>query len=456
MPSETATRIGWIGWLIVVAALALRLYYVSVAEVDTPLRADAGQYFRIAVNISQSFTVSTAVPNPAGVAPDSYRAPGYPTLIAGLYMLFNDLQQTYWAVLILQCLLGAGTVALTLGLTLRIMPKAWAYASAVLVAIWPHLIALGGYILTETMFGFCVAISAYCTVLFLEKKTLGAGIAAGASLAAAALVNQIFLAFSVPLAVWCLLSRRSTAALMFACVALAPSTLWALRDMHIQTTAGHSASGRLMENVLVGMEPDYIPRYKIRPDQPEAIAAWERITDGLQAYASSPRAELADITSRLTSEPGKFLLWYASKPSKLWTWSIVQGYGDVYVYPMVVAPFDEQVLLRVIASLCHGLNGVMMWAALGGVIVFAFKRRRSDGLSYCAGTIVLALFLFITVVHTLLTPDARYAVPFRPFEIILAVFAACFTYEQTRRRRFVAASRNEAAACPGENKICHD
>jgi 4-amino-4-deoxy-L-arabinose transferase-like glycosyltransferase len=423
MPIGAARRIGWFGWLIVVAALVVRLYYISAAEVDTPLRADAGQYFRIAYNVTHSLTFSTAIPDPAGVTPDSYRAPGYPALIAVLLLLLGDLQNAYWAVLILQCLLGAATVGLSLCLALRVMPRPWAYASAILTALWPHLITLSGYVLTETTFGFLVALSAWCLVLLLERRTQGVLISAGASLAAAALVNQVILAFSVPLAVWYVASRRSRGALLFAALALVPPALWGLRDARMQAVPGNSASGRLMENVLIGMEPDYIPRYKITADEPQAAAAWQRITDGLHAYAVNPRQELADIGGRLASEPGKYLLWYASKPAQFWTWSIVQGYGDVYVYDMVVAPFDEQPLLRIVAALCHGMNGMLMWAAFAGVIVFALRRKRATREFVCAAWVIASLFIFATLVHTVLTPDARYAVPFRPFEIILAITA---------------------------------
>src|SRR5262249_11482141 len=159
---------------------------------------------------------------------------------------------------------------------------------------------------------------------------------------------------------------------------------------------GHSASSRLMENVLIGMEPDYIPRYKITPAEPEAAAAWQRITDGLNAYAANPRAELADVAARLASEPGKVLLWYAAKAARFWTWSIVQGYGDIYVYDMVFAPFDEQPMLRAVASICHGLNDLLMWAAFAGVVVFSLRHRRATGAATPAGVIVVSLFLFAT------------------------------------------------------------
>jgi len=427
-------RLGWGGLAIVVFALTMRLYYISVAQVDQPLRADAGQYFRIALNVKTYGTFSTAAPNSDGVVADTYRAPGYPALIALFASTLNNTQKTYWAILLLQCLLGAATVSLSILLALRLMPRPWAYAAGIIVAIWPHLITLGGYVLTETVFGFLVALSAYTLVLMLEGHRWLLTVCAAACLAMAALVNQVILGFSIPLVAWFCFSRRSLRACLFALLAIGPPTLWAIRDIQLNSLGMRSGSGRLIENILIGAEPDFIPRYKDNANDSAAVAARERISAEQRVFAADPRRAAEDVLNRLSSEPKRYLLWYLSKPAAFWAWSIVQGYGDVYEYTMLVAPFDVNPGLRLIASICHGLNNIVMIAALAGVILY-FRRRREESTCYqLAGAMVMILFVYATVVHSILTPDARYAVPFRPFEIILALLAAYTLIEIAFRR----------------------
>jgi hypothetical protein len=437
-------RFGWAGMAIVALGLFLRLYYVSIAEVDQPLRADAAQYFQIALNVRNFSTFSTSVPTAEGVPADSYRAPGYPALIALLGSIFGSNENTYWSILVLQCLLGAATVALTLLLALRIMPVPWAYAAAVLTAIWPHLITLGGYVLTETVFGFLVILSAYTLVLMLERRGWLAPVVAGVAFAAAALVNQIILGLSIPLAIWLCLARRSWRIALFTLLALGPPALWSVRDAHIETTSRMSSAGRLIENVLTGMEPDFIPHYKDDAREPAAVAARRRIADGQQVYVKDRSAALAGVWQRLKSEPGRLFWWYLEKPVYFWTWSVFQGYGDVYVYPMLFAPFDRNPVLRAIASLCHGLNTVIMMAAFAGAFVW-LRRKRETGQFRVTAAIVALVFLYATVIHTILNPDARYAVPFRPFEFVLAMLAASALAERMLQARHNRSTPETAA-----------
>lgn len=441
--------LGGAGWLIVALALVLRLYYISVAQVDHPLRADAGQYFIIAHNVLESGTFSTANPASGPVAPDSYRAPGYPAVIALASAAFGDLQSSYWAVLILQCLLGTASVALTLLIARRMMPLAWALLAAGLAAVWPHLITLSGYVLTETLFGFLLALAALFLVGVLENATRGRVVAAAASLAAAALVNEMALGFTLAFAAWLLVRRRWSLALLFAVVALGPSTLWAVRDSRLDLSGDRSSGGRLIQNVLVGMEPDYVPWYRDTTNTPAAVAARARIEREQRQFAHDPDQLPAILGARLADRPWHLLAWYAAKPFALWRWGIEQGAGDIYVYPMLVGPFDAVAALRVLASVCHGLNRIVMLGAFAGLILVVVRRRKSP--SGAAAVIAALLFGYVTAVQTLLMPDARYAVPFRPFEFLLAVWVVAVALQSVRARREAVAALPAADAAPGRH-----
>lgn len=443
--SATRIRIGRAGWLIVAAAALLRLWYFSIAEIEQPFRGDEGQYFRIAYNVVHSQTFSTDVPTAAGVRADSYRAPGYPLLVAAVLWPVGDFVSAYRVVLVIQCLLGAATVLLCLLLGLRMLTRPAALAAASLAAVWPHLITLGDYALTETLFGFLVALSAWLLVLALEVDDWRRHAAAGIALAAAALVNQILLGFSLLLCLWLGLRRRSWGAAVLVLFALAPPALWMVRDSHLHASGQRSGAVRLMENVLIGMEPDFVPRYAENAGDPAGIAARARIADGQRVFAENPRQAFADVVDRLASDPWRMLGWYATKPAQFWSWSIVQGYGDVYVYTMRFAPFDATPPLRLLAAICHGLNAVIMAAAFAGTALVALRRRRDTPGTGTAAVIVAAVFAYATLVHTVLTPDVRYAVPFRAFEFLMAALAIQWLWQAAVRLRAVRQDSRPAA-----------
>jgi hypothetical protein len=428
-------RLGRIGWAIVLAALCMRLCYDFVAQINDPLRADSGQYFTIALNVLKNATYSTADPESASVVADSYRAPGYPTIIAGMIWLFGGMGRAFLGVLVLQALMGAAVVALTIKLALRIMPRQFAFAAGMLSAVWPHLISLGGYALTETTFGYLVCLSAFMLVEARGNPTSSRNAIAGLSLAAAALVNPVILGFSVLLVVWLCVNQRIRATLFFALLAFGPPAIWAMRDAQLQPVPRLSSSGRLIENVLIGAEPNFVPGYSAGGNTAAAVAARQWIEHERDVFAASPGGAVLDVWDRISSRPGYYLLWYLSKPAQFWTWSIVQGKGDIYEYPMLVAPFDSVLPLRVIAAVCHGINTPLMLASFAGVIFFLLMRKRLADTQRTAAGMVTAVFVYATAIHTILTPDARYATPFRPFEFILATMVVCYLIEQWRHHR---------------------
>lgn len=443
--SVSTTFIGWGGIAIAVAALVLRLHYIDVAQDENPVRADAGQYFRLAFNIVNHATFSTALPGATIVDPDSYRAPGYPLLIAVFLWLFGDFQRTYYSVLAAQCVLGASTVGLSILLAMRMMPRGYAYACGVLVGVWPHLITLGGYMLTETLFGFLLVLGAYFLARALDSRATREIAAAAVTFAAAALVNQIAAGLSAVLIAFLCLARMRRHALLFAILALGPPALWAVRDSQVHPPTRLSAAGRLMENVVIGMEPDWVPRYGDNGDNPSAVEARARIENELDTFATDPQRAFADIGKRLALSPGHYFVWYLTKPAQFWTWSIVQGSGDIYQYPMLVAPFNSEFPLRLIASICRGLNPIVMWAALGGVLLVLMPRRLGvPAPATCAGPIVVVVAIYATVLHSILTPDARYAAPFRPFEFMLALLSVCALATWWRRIRLHGSSAHRA------------
>ena len=176
-------------------AFALRLHYVLYAQPEMLIRADAAQYFRIAINVVDHGVYSDAMRSDTAPSPDSYRGPGYPTLIALPLALSHDSMTTYWSILVLQAALGAGVAVLVFLLARRWMPPGFALASGLLVAIWPHLIVQAGCLLTESPFGFLLVGGIYLSLRALESDRMAYSMAAAVAFACAALMNSMIVLF---------------------------------------------------------------------------------------------------------------------------------------------------------------------------------------------------------------------------------------------------------------------
>lgn len=403
---------------IVALALFLRLYYQQVTVVDQPVRADAAQYARIAWNLRQHGVVSMAPPADTPPVPDSYRGPGYPLLLAGAMGLAGtDDPRWYGYALTAQALLGAGTVALIMLIAGGFLAPAYVRAVGLLYAVWPHAITLSGYLLTETLFGFTLALGVYLLTRALASRRVLTFASAGAAFSFAALVNPIIIPFA-PLAGALLLRRAPRPALVFMlCAALLPAW-WAVRGAGIPAAPNATSSYRLAENLLIGAEPDFPGAYR---GDPVGLAVRARVDEALDAYAAHPAALGPLLLERLAAEPVRLLAWYLlEKPAALWTWSVAQGVGDVYVYPTPVSPFELNPWYRALHALCYGLNTPLMVAAFGMLGVVLYRAWRGPAPPDALWLTAL-LVGYATAIHMVLTPDARYAVPFRGFEIALAV-----------------------------------
>lgn len=402
-------------------ALLFRAYYILHAQPEIPLRADAAQYFRIAINVLQYGTYSSTNPGDGVPIPDSYRGPGYPTMIVLPLALFHDVGASYWFMLSLQVLLGTGVAVLAFLLARRWLSARFAFAAGLLVALSPHLVSQGGYILTEPVFGFLLMAAAVLTARAHETGRPRSFALAGGSFAAAALVNPMIAPFALLPAARLVIARKWTLAALFIAMALVPPGLWMARDVQLHETGEHSSAGRLFENVIVGIEPDYNRFYR-DPSDSKGIAARMRVHDGLILFDHDRGEAYRTIFDRVSAQPVEYFVWFLQKPLLLWAWGIGQGAGDLYVYPMRSSPFEANPLYRLIAALFFGLNIPIAAAAFISsalTLRVAFSGRLQEENSFLL--LCVAMFLYATAVHTVLIPDARYANPFRPFEYLIAL-----------------------------------
>lgn len=435
---------------ITVLALALRWYYVSTAVVLNPVRGDATQYFAYAWNLAHHGVFAKDAMNAAILHPDNYRDPGYPIFLALWMKMLGAGDAWYVAVLLCQALLGALTVALAVQLGKHWLSTRWAIASGLLMAVWPHSITINGYLLTETLFGFLCALGLLLFARACLHGSIWRATIAGLVIGAAALTNAVLLPFAILLAgflAWRKLAPRKI------CVALAVGALllpgaWAIRNTQIAApTAGNSSKDRALQNFVQGAWPNFHDAYRNSvfgdaPTQASARNTLHAVDEEYAALSDSPASGAKAIMQRFNQHPWRYAAWYLlEKPQELWGWSVVIGQGDIYVYPTRNAPFQISPPWIALAAICHALNLLLMLLALASLPVAWLRRPSSHGQGNQAGRTslvsVICLLAFVTLVYTTLQAEPRYSIPFRSFEMLLAVTTLCWITTWVRDKRAI-------------------
>lgn len=414
---------GWIFLLVGIGLLAfvLRWYYVTHAIVDTPIRSDALEYYYYAWNLLHHGVFSMAEIDAAHVTSDSFRDPGFPVFLAAWIAALGEFPRWYLNLLIGQALLGALTVMMLMQAARDWLPTRWLAGAGVLMAIWPHSITITGFALTETLFGFLIAAALCMLSIALRRGNTWLMVAAGLLFGMAALTNAVAIPLAPCLALLLWMMKRAPRPLL---VALALSALllplgWGLRNAQV---GGASSGGRAAMNLVQGSWPDYhdnFHRYAMNHDA-EATKKLGLMGSEIRLVQDHPGQGLSSMAQRMSAAPGHYIAWYLSKPALLWGWSIRVGAGDIYVYPTPYSPFYDKLPLRVIVSLCHAFNPVLMLFMLIGWIAAWLRRRQADSMLI----IIVATTAFVTLVYSILQAEPRYSIPFRGIELLLAAYGA--------------------------------
>ncbi|MGN2244824.1 hypothetical protein ACFWZU_15105 [Frateuria sp. GZRR33] len=447
LPDARARHWMWPALLVLITALSLgvRLHYVIHAQVLQPVddqqhvRGDGVEYYAYARNLVRyhvfSMAPETGTPPPA----DSFRDPGYPLFLAAWMKVWPDWTRWYAAVLLSQAILSGLAVPLGMFMARRWMPLPWLAAAGVLMALWPHSVAINSFILSESWVGFLAVAGLTWTGWGLDKGSVPHAIGGTAVLTMAALSNAVLIPL-VPLGVcWLLacrrINRRTALGLLIFPVLFCGA--WQVRGALLPPSP--SSSGRALINLDQGSWPNYHAAYRGAsrhdPNAAAALGAIDRETTLLQR---EPLQGLQAILGRMGRKPLHYAAWYASKPWLFWGWDIRMGQGDIYVYPTRHSPFLENGALRALAAMCKALNPFLFGALLVGWFAMAMRRRELPPSLHLAGV----LTIYVTLVYTVLQAEPRYSIPFRPIEILLALWAIWLTCSAVWRYRAEASGHD--------------
>jgi 4-amino-4-deoxy-L-arabinose transferase-like glycosyltransferase len=357
--------------------------------------------------------------------PDSYWAPGYPSFLAAIlsFSKFTNID-AYKTLLLVQALLGACLAVVTLLVGRLFLTNAWALYASLLVCVSPHLVSMGGYVLTETLFAFVLLASLYFFICASLKRNTQYFVASGVSFGVAYLINPVVLFVPILISliyVWRYKNEESLSIeigkicknvlLVFIIVVSA----WHLRNVVNVPENSVTSSDRAYINLVIGSHHNYHEIWRKNPRDPKNPA-----TVDMRRLGGSYLSFFELLMQRFKEQPLHYFKWYLiEKPILLWDWNILTGQGDVFVYPVKSSLYHVSNVGIASHSLMKSMHFWLFGTALFSCIFLYVRRKENESFA--------PLVMFVTVaaissVYVIFQSEARYSVPLRPEMYLCAIY----------------------------------
>lgn len=229
----------------VLLGLALRLAFGLLYWVNQPLTHDEREYLALARSVArgEGFQYPPDEPTP-GTAQQFGRAPGYPAFLAAI-IIPAPVNHAPRRIKMAQALLGAAGIWLIAAIAGRAAGPRAAVTAAAIAAVYPPLIWMPSYVLSETVFSAVALGAAFVLQAGLAPRASHldppasrlpprAALFAGAALTGVGILTRPALLFFLPLAALWLWRKRTLAdACLFLVVAALCVAPWTIRNQRV-------------------------------------------------------------------------------------------------------------------------------------------------------------------------------------------------------------------------------
>lgn len=412
---------------LLVSSVLIRAFYIKSTVIINPLSADALEYVKYGYNISHYNIFSKEYPsdNPS---PDSFRSPGYPLLVALSFTLGGE-KRYYNLLLYSQALLGGLIPVMTYMTGILFLPFIWSMGAALLIAFNPHLISMTSYCLTETLFSFTLSASILLFLYSVRYNKRYLFVISATMWGFSYLVNETALFLPYILAGTLLymtnmfdFKKIKTDIIIFIIIFSLFPAMWMLRNATQLSADAPRGNRRAIATMSHGAYPDFIYKtdkyryfqYREDPEQP--------------AFGSSFKTFVKILWQRIKQRPFAYLAWYLfQKPYYLWSWNILQGQGDIYVYPVSQSLYSISNIAAISKKTIYLLHPLVLVFAFTGIYLigskFFYKNRGSLQVRDKFPMIIFIVFLYYTLLYTVFAPWPRYSIPLRPIFYLCGLWA---------------------------------
>lgn len=130
-----------------------------------------------------------------------------------------------------------------------------------------------------------------------------------------------------------------------------------------------------------------------------------------------------NLVARFKERPGRYIFWYlVEKPYYVWSWNILQGQGDIYVYRVTKSWYQQSFFANISKQTMMFIHPAILCLALLSVplVLSKMNRYRQQTLTVI---FVISICVYYTFLYAVFAPWPRYSVPLRPELYLLAVWA---------------------------------
>jgi 4-amino-4-deoxy-L-arabinose transferase-like glycosyltransferase len=339
------------------------------------------------------------------------KGPVYPLVLAAVYRTAGD---HHPAIRVFQAVVSSVVILVVYALAGMVFGRQVAWLSAVLTAIYPPFISYAGWLLTETLSVFLLAMFVWLLVRAATHGSKPLWVMAGASGGLLVLHRQemlLLVVLSAVVMMWRLRAKRSWMG-MFAAACALTVLPWTFRNalvLHrvilVSPGGGHPLWISTVETKGAEWDPraPYMDEYRALVQGADPVEADSRLR--------------RDALRRIVEDPLGYLTLCVKRLPAFW----LGGHSNTFarLEDRVGSYLKEGRYLHVIVKLLMlAFNlGLML---LGGVGIVLAWRQPAEASRYAP---VLALPIFVkAVTHVFLFATLRYQVPIMSFMII---FAAC-------------------------------
>jgi len=336
-----------------------------------------------------------------GAEPTTYRGPGWPLVLAAVYIVFGD---SYPFAVLTQCLIGSLVCLVMYFIGKKAFGSGVGYAAALIGALHPLLIWYSPRLRYEPSLTLFLALAVYWVLRAQDSGALKDALLTGVFLGCAALVNQVVIL--LPLALFgallfrklpkATLAKQSAVALLTMAAVVAP---WTARNYRVsggRIILVHSGSAMTFVRGIYYAELYHeAPLQGVKLDDLAEVHLAELLgADPLQFDRGASGVDeslLPYVLWHVQNEPRKLLnriavqiprFWYLSEsPLKSW--------------------------------LIAGIQGIFLLLALAGAFHSLGTNRH--------GLVLVLTVVYFNLVYAVFIALARFSVPVVPYVIILAV-----------------------------------
>ncbi len=410
-------------------SFGLRLNVALNTHVNTPVRADAYDYYQYALNLSRHGIYSRQDYRPeAGeeLQPDKRRTPGYVFFIMP-FVEWPPTDAMITKITAAQALISALTVIVTVLLFAAILRRELTLLVGMFVVLSPHLINASVYLLTETVFTFTFMLFLWSLTKIGHDSSWRPWVLAGVCLGVTVLIRptaNYLILFLIPLYLYMFRDRKVTISL----IVLALSTAlvispWLVHKFTVPDRLG--ATSLALDTIHKGMYPDLM--YQGRQETFGVPNRYDPKWSEMDTFAEVSN----EIASRVANEPLRYLYWYSiGKPKTFLSWDVIVGWGDVFIYPVQSSPFLQPGLFSSLSKAMKILHWpITLLALIASIVVFLphIGRHLNREQVVVARVLSLAVIYFV-LVHTVGTPLPRYAYPIKPLIFGMAIWMLWYLY----------------------------